>query len=46
MVQLGDTRTIERSTMMNQLTGAEYTVPKKKIYIKLTHLVADNHFSG
>lgn len=35
-----------RVTMSNQMTGKEYTVPKKKIYSKLPHIVADNHFSG
>lgn len=33
-------------TMCNQMTGKEYSVPKKKIYKKLPHIVADNHFSG
>ena len=33
-------------TVSNFLNGKEYTVPKKKIYIALPHIVADNHFSG
>ncbi len=33
-------------TMCNQMTGKEYSVPKKKIYKKLPHIVADNHFSS
>ena len=32
--------------MSNLLNGKEYTVPKKKIYTALPHIVADNHFSG
>jgi hypothetical protein len=35
-----------RVTMCNQMTVKEYFVPKKKIYKKLPHIVADNHFSG
>jgi hypothetical protein len=30
----------------NLLDGKEYTVPKKKIYVKRPHITADNHFSG
>lgn len=37
------TRTV---TTTNCLTGKEYTVPTKKIYSKLPHITADNHFSG
>jgi len=36
----------ETVSMTNFMTGKEYSVPKKKIYAKLPHIVADNHFSG